>query len=63
MELSPIEVQMGATGFGSADKKPEVKMVRLILKEPQLEVIDDASDALALAILAAGRTNEIKGNI
>ena len=63
LELSPNEVKMGLTGFGSADKKSVLKMVRLILKEPQLEVIDDASDALALAILAAGRTNEIKGNI
>lgn len=55
LELSPNEVKMGLTGYGSADKKAVLKMVRLILKEPQLEVIDDASDALALAILAADR--------
>ncbi|TSC59928.1 MAG: crossover junction endodeoxyribonuclease RuvC [Parcubacteria group bacterium LiPW_15] len=55
LELSPNEVKMGLTGFGSADKKAVLKMVRLILKEPALEVIDDASDALALAILAADR--------
>lgn len=55
LELSPNEVKSGITGFGSADKKAVLKMVRLILKEPSLEVIDDASDALALAILTAGR--------
>jgi crossover junction endodeoxyribonuclease RuvC len=55
LELSPNEVKLGITGYGSADKKAVLKMVRLILKEPGLEVIDDASDALALAILAAHR--------
>lgn len=51
-EFTPNEVKMGVTGYGHADKKAVLKMVRLILKEPQLDVIDDASDALALAIMA-----------
>lgn len=55
LELTPNEVKLGITGYGSADKKAVAKMVRLILKKPTLDVIDDASDALALAILAAGR--------
>lgn len=53
-EYAPNEVKMGVTGYGAADKKAVLKMVRLILKTPGLSVIDDASDALALAILAAG---------
>lgn len=53
-EYAPNEVKMGVTGYGAADKKAVLKMVRLILKKPGLSVIDDASDALALAILAAG---------
>lgn len=56
LELAPNEVKMGLTGYGSADKKSVLKMVRLILKMPELKVIDDASDALALAILAADRS-------
>jgi len=52
-EYAPNEVKMGVTGYGAADKKAVLKMVRLILKQPGLSVIDDASDALALAIIAA----------
>jgi Holliday junction resolvasome RuvABC endonuclease subunit len=37
-----------------ADKKAVLKMVRLILGKQDLTVIDDASDALALAILSTG---------
>ncbi len=52
-EYSPNEVKLGITGYGSADKKAVLKMVRLFLGKDDLEVIDDASDALALAIMAA----------
>lgn len=52
LEFGPSEVKLGITGYGLADKKSVLKMVRLILGEADLDVIDDASDALALAILA-----------
>jgi len=52
-EYSPTEVKASITGYGGADKKAVLKMVRLILRAPDLTVIDDASDALALAIVAA----------
>ncbi|MDO8504606.1 MAG: crossover junction endodeoxyribonuclease RuvC [Candidatus Liptonbacteria bacterium] len=55
-EYAPSEVKLGLTGYGSADKKAVLKMVRLILKSPALDVIDDASDALALAIVSADRS-------
>jgi crossover junction endodeoxyribonuclease RuvC len=51
-EYSPTEVKAGITGYGGADKRAVLKMVRLILRSPDLAVIDDASDALALALLA-----------
>lgn len=54
-ECSPNEVKTAITGYGLADKKAVLKMVRLILKEPGLDVIDDASDALALAILSTSK--------
>jgi len=53
-EYTPSEMKAGITGYGGADKKAVLKMVRIILREPELRVIDDASDAIALAILAAG---------
>ncbi len=57
-EFSPSEVKLSLTGYGSADKKAVLKMVKLILKTPELDVIDDASDALALAIISADRNIE-----
>jgi crossover junction endodeoxyribonuclease RuvC len=53
-ECTPNEVKLGVTGYGGADKKAVLKMVRLILGKNDINVIDDASDALALAILACG---------
>jgi crossover junction endodeoxyribonuclease RuvC len=51
-EYSPNEVKAGITGYGFADKKATAKMVRFILKKPELKVLDDVSDALAIAIVA-----------
>ena len=56
-EYSPNEVKSSITGYGLADKKAVLKMVRLIRGEAELKVIDDASDALALAILASDGGN------
>lgn len=52
-EYTPNEIKLGVTGYGFADKKAVLKMVRLILNKNDLKVIDDASDALALAIFSA----------
>ncbi len=57
-EYAPNEVKSGVTGYGSADKKAVLKMVRLTLNKPDLDVIDDASDALAMAIMASGERLE-----
>jgi len=54
-EFTPSEVKLGITGYGGADKQAVLKMVRLIIKEPELRVIDDVSDAIALAIITAER--------
>lgn len=54
-EYAPNEVKLGIAGYGFADKKAVLKMVCLMLKTPDLAVIDDASDALALAIMACDR--------
>lgn len=51
-EYTPNEIKLGVTGYGLADKKAVLKMVRLLLGKQDLKVIDDASDALAGAIMA-----------
>lgn len=53
MEYAPTEVKAGLTGHGGADKTSVTKMVRLILKKSDLRLVDDACDALALAIVAS----------
>jgi crossover junction endodeoxyribonuclease RuvC len=55
VEYSPNEVKSQVAGYGLADKKAVAKMVRLILKVESLSGYDDASDALAIALTAAGR--------
>ena len=51
-EYAPNEIKMNLTGYGFSDKKAVAKMVRLILKKPDFEVIDDVSDAVGIAIVA-----------
>ncbi len=51
-EFSPREIKAGLTGNGAADKRAVLKMVRLILRLPHLSIIDDASDAVAIALYA-----------
>ncbi len=55
-EFSPNEIKLAVTGYGLADKTAVCKMVKLILKEPKLKMIDDAIDALAVAITASQKT-------
>jgi crossover junction endodeoxyribonuclease RuvC len=59
-EYTPNEIKLALTGDGGADKRAIAKMVRLILKnapEDKLpaKLIDDATDALAIALVAAQR--------
>lgn len=52
-EYGPNEIKSHLTGYGLADKKAVAKMVRLTLRTPKLAVIDDISDALAVALVAS----------
>lgn len=53
IELTPLQVKHGITGYGQADKKQIQEMVKLILKLKETPKPDDASDALAIAIVAS----------
>lgn len=52
VELTPNEVKVAVANYGQADKKAVAKMVSLMLSLPSLNIDDNASDALAIAIAA-----------
>lgn len=53
LEYSPNEIKLLITGYGFADKKSVAKMVNLILRLDNQKVIDDATDAIAISLVAA----------
>ncbi len=54
-EYSPAEVKTAVTGNGRADKQQVGRMVQLILGLGDVELTNDASDALAVAICFSQR--------
>ncbi len=55
-ELAPQTIKLSVTGNGRADKRAVAKMVGLILKIKTEKLLDDTTDALAIAIAASGDT-------
>jgi crossover junction endodeoxyribonuclease RuvC len=53
LEYDPTTVKQRITGYGLADKKAVLKMVRIFLGLKDFKGFDDASDALAIGIVAA----------
>ncbi len=51
VELNPNQVKQGLTGYGNADKRQVQEMVKRLLKLDQVPKLDDAADALAIAIV------------
>ncbi len=54
-ECTPQEAKVAVTNWGGAGKKAVARMVSLILNAGPLALLDDATDALAIAICAANR--------
>ncbi len=54
LEYTPQQIKQAVTNYGGADKKAVAKMTALILGQPRLKVLDDTSDAIAIAITGAG---------
>ncbi len=53
-EYTPMQVKLAVTGYGRADKNQVLQMTRILLNlEKNTRIIDDASDALAIAICQA----------
>jgi crossover junction endodeoxyribonuclease RuvC len=59
-EYSPREVKKSITGYGNASKQQVQYMVRNILKIEETPEFFDATDALAVAICHAVRSNSLK---
>jgi len=51
VEVTPNALKQGITGYGRADKKQVTEMVKRLLKLEKAPRLDDAADALALAIV------------
>lgn len=58
-EYTPLQVKQAVTGYGRAEKKQVMEMVRRLLGMKEAARPDDASDALALAICHARYTNSV----
>lgn len=52
-EYTPMQVKQSVVGFGGAEKKQVIVMVRSILKLGDALKLDDTADALAIAICHA----------
>lgn len=66
-EYTPLQVKLGVTGYGKAEKKQVQEMVKIILNMKDIPRPDDAADALAVAIChgqSSGRLGQImKGEL
>ena len=52
-EYTPLQIKMGITGYGKADKKQIQEMVRVILGLQEVPKPDDCADAIAAALMHA----------
>jgi len=53
-EYTPMQIKEAVTGYGRADKKQVMEMVKTILKLKENPKVDDTADALGVAICASG---------
>lgn len=52
-EFTPLQVKMAVCGYGKATKEDVAKMLKLSIALPQNKVLDDETDALAIALTGA----------
>ncbi len=58
-EYTPLQVKIGITGYGRAEKKQVQLMVQRILNLEEIPKPDDAADALAIAITHINSTGSV----
>ncbi len=54
-QYTPLQIKQATTGYGSADKTAVEKMVRQQIQLPNVKIIDDTIDALAMVITLQAR--------
>ncbi len=59
IEPTPNQIKQGVTGYSRAPKRQIQKMIKIILKLKEIPQPDDAADALAVALYAAGCNQEL----
>ncbi|MEK7502903.1 MAG: crossover junction endodeoxyribonuclease RuvC [Patescibacteria group bacterium] len=52
-EFTPLQVKMAVCGYGKATKEDVAKMLKLSIVLPQKNILDDETDALAIALTGA----------
>jgi crossover junction endodeoxyribonuclease RuvC len=63
VEYTPLQVKQAVTGYGRADKKQVIDMVRRLLGLSDAPRPDDAADALAIAICHARNISSLQNGI
>ena len=58
VEVTPLQVKLGVAGAGNASKKAVASMVFRFLDISPRAILDDVTDALAVAIAVSGRNYE-----
>ena len=59
-EYTPLQIKQAIAGYGRADKRQMMEMVKRLLKLESVAKPDDASDALAVAICHARNINSLQ---
>ena len=62
-EYTPLQVKSAVTGYGRAEKKQVMDMIKSLLKLTAVPKPDDTADALALAICHAHSAGSLLGQI
>ena len=58
-EYTPLQVKQSVVGYGRAEKRQVMEMVRRLLNLTEVPKPDDAADALAIAIAAGYEANSL----
>lgn len=62
-EYTPLQVKSAVTGYGRAEKKQVMDMIKSLLRLNKIPKPDDTADALALAVCHAHSTGSLYGKI
>lgn len=62
-EYTPLQVKSSVTGYGRAEKKQVMDMIKNILRLEKIPKPDDTADALALAVCHAHSSGSLYGKL